>query len=423
MLPATNDRTLSRYLLSAAHTIRQQIAAGLGDDAVARLGETAAVIARVAQQIDGRDGQAEDARGEFEAILTAEAELAALTDAGEDGHFPAGARSVDRDRSQSYLRAHPLGGPHTHVSAARLLAGGRCKITALIEQTGAVALPSSLILRQDWDGGATDTTVAGEFALLERLYMHGVRVPRPLLVETDPQALGSPFIMVERIPGRVEGGLYNPPRSVPLMLQLAEQLGRIHAMPLTEVEPLLGTVREDAGARAVELKSFADGHMRFGLLSKIVDAAIAWLAANEDLAGDTLSLVHNDFGFHNVLVDGDRLTAILDWELAKIAHPASDLGYIKHFVDKVMPWDEFIAHYVASGGFRIPEETIRYHAVWNAVRLYGLIMVARHNLEIGRVNDMEITYACADNVMLLIAFLGREIFATRTDAAPAPATA
>ena len=92
-----------------------------------------------------------------------------------------------------------------------------------------------------------------------------------------------------------------------------------------------------------------------------------------------------------------------------------DLGYIKHFVDKVVPWETFIAHYVAAGGASIAKETIRFHAIWNAVRLYGLIMQARHNLELGRVNDMEITYACADNVMLLIAFLGQELFGGDAD--------
>ena len=54
MLPKANDRTLSRYLLSASHTIHKQIAAGLEGEAIARLTETAAVIARVAQQIDDR---------------------------------------------------------------------------------------------------------------------------------------------------------------------------------------------------------------------------------------------------------------------------------------------------------------------------------------------------------------------------------
>lgn len=408
MLPSANDLTLSRYLLSAAHTIRQQIAHGFVGEAAARLGETAAVVARVAQQIDRRGTPLADPAAEYAAIRAAQAEFDAIA-AGSAAFTSAGARSVDAGRIEAFLRRHPLGGADVRVERAQLLAGGRCKITALIEQAGARALPGSLVLRQDWDGGATNTLVAGEYALLEKLFAHGVRVPRPLLVENDADVLGSPFIMVERASGRVEGGLYDPPPSRTMMLQMAEQLGRIHAMPLAEVEPLLAGIPHQTARDPAEIDTFAQFHAEMGIRSSLVDHAIGWLRANMHLAGTDLSLVHNDFGFHNTLVDGDRLTAVLDWELARIGHPASDLGYIKHFVDKVVGWDDFIAHYVAAGGFVIPAETIRYHAVWNAVRLYGLIMVARHNLELGRVNDMEITYACADNVMRLIAFLGREL--------------
>lgn len=410
MLPVVNDRTLSRYLLSAAHTIRQQIAGGLSGDAVARLTETAAVIARVAQQIDHEGALAADARAEYAAILAAQREFDDVATAGSATFASAGARSVDASQIERFLRGHALGGPDVRVTGAQLLAGGRCKITALVEQEGAVALPASLVLRQDWDGGATDTTVAGEFALIAKLYDRGVRVPRPLLVENDPVVLGSPFIMVERIAGRVEGGLYDPPPSRTLMLELAEQLGRIHATPLADVEPLLGHIPRQTATDPADIDRFAEWHAQVGIRSRLVDAAIDWLRANGDLAGDDLSLIHNDFGFHNSLVHEGHLSAVLDWELACIGHPASDLGYIKHFVDKVVPWDDFIAAYVAAGGFTIAPETVRYHAIWNAVRLYGLIMQARHNLELGRVNDMEITFACADNVLLLIAFLGREMF-------------
>jgi aminoglycoside phosphotransferase (APT) family kinase protein len=410
MLPSANDKTLSRYLLSAAHTIRLQIASGFDGDAIARLTETAAIVARVAQQIEQRGTATGDARAEYDAIRAAQAEFEEFGVASAPAFASAGARSVDAERIEAFLRNHSLGGPGITVTGARLLAGGRCKITALIELTGAVALPASLVLRQDWAGGATDTTVAAEYALLAKLSDRGVRVPKPLLVENGEAALGSPFILVEWIAGRVEGGLYDPPPSRSLMLQLADQLGRIHAMPLAEVAPLFVHLPPQTAADPAEVEAFAELHARVGLRSTLVDAAIAWLRANIALAGSDLSLIHNDFGFHNTLVEGDRLTAVLDWELARIGHPASDLGYIKHFVGKVVPWEEFISHYVAAGGFAIPAETIRFHAVWNAVRLYGLIMQARHNIELGRVNDMEITYACADNVMLLIAFLGQELF-------------
>ena len=72
--------------------------------------------------------------------------------------------------------------------------------------------------------------------------------------------------------------------------------------------------------------------------------------------------------------EGENVTAVLDWELAAIGHPASDLGYVMHFVTKVMRWDECIGCYEAAGGARIDPETVRFHSVWNAVRLYGLIM-------------------------------------------------
>lgn len=414
MLPRASDRTLSRYLLSAAGSIQQQLGANFSGEAMTRLEEAVAVIVRVAQQIDNRGANAADPRSEYDAVLRAQDDLDSVVAGGGRGRQTSSTvRSVDAERIQAFLQRHSLGGPEVRVTKAHLLSGGRCKITALVEQGGARDLPGCLVLRQDWDGGATDTTVAGEFALLEQLFRHGVRVPRPLLLETDEAVLGGAFIMVERVPGSVGGGLYEPPQSPALMLQLAEQLGRIHAIPVSSVEPLLTHIPPQTASDPADLEAFADLHARIGLQSKIVDAAIDWLRANIDFAGDQLSLIHNDLGFHNALVDGEEMTAVLDWELARLGHPASDLGYIKHFVDRVVPWSDFIARYVECGGFHIPEETVRFHAVWNAVRLYGLIMQARQNLELDRVNDMEITYACADNVMRLISFLGQEVIGAR----------
>ena len=52
---------------------------------------------------------------------------------------------------------------------------------------------------------------------------------------------------------------------------------------------------------------------------------------------------------------------------------------------------------------------LRFHTVWSAVRLYGLIMQARAALTQGIVNDVEITFACADNIMLLFLGLAQEL--------------
>lgn len=41
-----------------------------------------------------------------------------------------------------------------------------------------------------------------------------------------------------------------------------------------------------------------------------------------------MALTHGDCLFHNIMFDGDRMTALLDWELASVGLPAFDLGYL-----------------------------------------------------------------------------------------------
>jgi aminoglycoside phosphotransferase (APT) family kinase protein len=65
-------------------------------------------------------------------------------------------------------------------------------------------------------------------------------------------------------------------------------------------------------------------------------AAISeWLLAHLPAAEET-TVVHGDFGFHNLLVDPDRsvVTAVLDWELATLGDPLADL------VSLVKGWGE-----------------------------------------------------------------------------------
>ena len=70
---------------------------------------------------------------------------------------------------------------------------------------------------------------------------------------------------------------------------------------------------------------------------------------------------------------------------------------------------EFVSRYEAAGGRNVEPTTLRFHTVWNAVRLYGLIMQARAALAAGVVRDVEITYACADATMRLLRALGGEL--------------
>ncbi len=413
MLPRFDDPTLISYLLSAASSIHEQANRGLAADAIARLRECATVVARVAQQLDDR-AKPEDWTARMEATAVADGEAAfAEAEARRAqtglGPPPSSARRIDPLALEVYLRAHPLGGANLVMREARLLPGGRCKLTALVSQEGGAGLPATFILRQDWQGGATDTSVIIEYALLEQVTMAGIRAPRPLLLEQDPAALGQPFILLERMPGSISGSLFTPPRSRSLGLQLASQVGKLHSLSIERFRGLVpeNSLTADELARGVE--RFKTMQASIGMQSKLIAAAIEWLSRHLHDAGFALCLNHNDLGFHNFLVEDETLSGLLDWELAALGHPAADLGYVKPFVPLMLPWGDFVDAYRAAGGWSVEPAPLRFHTVWSSVRLYGLIMQARAALARGLVNDVEITFACADNLMLLFDALAGEL--------------
>ena len=412
MLPAPDNRTLAAYLLSVAESIHEQLNRGLGGDAPARLAECATIAARVAQQLDDAAAPAAEFRAECAALAEAEREFedAERRRAASGTAPPTGVqRSIDARAVEAYLRAQPLGGPEVEVTEARLLSGGRQKSTALVLLRGSKGLPPECILRQDWQGGTVGKTVVDEFALLERISRADIRAPRPLLLEPGHSGVGEPFILLERLQGRLSGSLFTPPRSAALARELAVQMGRLHALAAAEFRGLVPDGTRTSAQRRELLAGFRRMHGSIGLRSRIVEAAIDWLDAHLEDAGSALCLTHNDIGFHNILVDGERLTALLDWELAELGHPAADLGYVKPFVQLMLPWSRFLEEYQDAGGWRVEPRELRFHTIWNAVRLYELVMQARAALASGRLSDIEISFACADATMRLLHALGNEL--------------
>src|SRR4029078_6543730 len=57
-----------------------------------------------------------------------------------------------------------------------------------------------------------------------------------------------------------------------------------------------------------------------------VDAG-EWLAANLPEAAP-LAVVHGDYRLGNMMVDGPRIVAVLDWEMGAIGDPRADVGYL-----------------------------------------------------------------------------------------------
>jgi len=82
---------------------------------------------------------------------------------------------------------------------------------------------------------------------------------------------------------------------------------------------------------------------RLGELSPLKE----WLLAHRP-PGEEQVIVHGDFGFHNLLVAPDHVTAVLDWELATIGDPLVDLiGFVKSWGSGALspnPANDVVAH-------------------------------------------------------------------------------
>ncbi len=331
------------------------------------------------------------ARSEGRAFEAAFAEAERLIASVTQSAPPVG-RSCDAARIESWLRAQPRGGDALRVLDARMLAGGRSKQTILVGIDGARDLPRELIIRQDWAAAVTGTSVAMEFEILRRLFAAGIRVPEPLMIEPNAAALGAPFIVVSRLPGTMEGNLFDPPAGAQPVRELAEQIGRTHALPVEDFEHLSGMVERSfstAQLRA-DLARFRAVIEKLGSpLPHLMRFALDWLDDTVARVRGPRTLVHGDIGFHNNLCDGTRLSAVLDWEMAHIGNPALDLGYLKVMVEQRLPWPEFMERYRGAGGAEVDAFVVDWYGVYTNVWFMHLVLQAREAVVSGVLHDMD----------------------------------
>jgi len=87
-----------------------------------------------------------------------------------------------------------------------------------------------------------------------------------------------------------------------------------------------------------------------------------------------------------MLIDGDRLTALVDWEAATIGPPARELAAAWPAATALMTWPEFVDAYRAAGGPAAANDdrAIMYYRVFLAL---GACMSSRTGGHLFRTGD------------------------------------
>ncbi|MBA3376958.1 MAG: phosphotransferase family protein [Actinobacteria bacterium] len=199
------------------------------------------------------------------------------------------------------------------VTGATLLAGGASKEAWAVD----TADGRKLLVRRAAGGVIHEGTLSleQEFDVLRAAHEAGVKVPEPIAYLGEVESREA-FVM-ERVHGETIGRriVKSPPPS--LALEMANELAKIHAIPLERL-PFL----RDANPFDVfyeELDSIEEPH-------PAIELGLRW--ARERIPLERSQVVgHGDFRLGNLVVDETGLVAVLDWEFSHVSDPAEDVAW------------------------------------------------------------------------------------------------
>lgn len=379
-----------QHLLNVITELRDGVLPSVDDAAMKRTSECLEALARIAVAL--RPQSEESTAGDLGAEATELEEGEALY---KQLITPSSVAQVELDREglERWLAEYLPNARQMRLSSVKQLVGGRSKKTILVSQTGCSTLPEHLVLRCDANAALIGTSVTSEYELLRRLHDAGLRVPRPIGMNAEREPIGGAFIVVERLPGKALGDFFTAPPEKDIVLQLADQLANLHRLTPADLAGCDGlrTASVSADTLAEELKKLRADITQHGDGSPIETSACDWLQAHLTDAEPLLGLVHGDLGFHNILIHDNRISALLDWELAHIGHPAEDLGYCRSAVEGVVDWQEFVTRYRESGAPPISDAAIDFYTLWVIVRFHALAVRVRSAVVSGAVPGLDLT--------------------------------
>jgi aminoglycoside phosphotransferase (APT) family kinase protein len=173
-----------------------------------------------------------------------------------------------------------------------------------------------------------------EYRILSHLYPVYNKIPRAILYCEDESIIGAPFYLMERVHGIVLRA--KPPAGLPLMpdvmrnLSIAsvDNLAAIHAIDYESAG--LSDLGKPQGYVARQVRGWTERYANAKTDDIPAMERIAlWLAEHlppREASGATL--IHNDYKYDNLVLDANDLSirAVLDWEMATIGDPLTDLG-------------------------------------------------------------------------------------------------
>ena len=263
------------------------------------------------------------------------------------------------------------------------------------DDTGTHAYP--LMLMRDAAGTLLNTERMREFTVLKALANTDVPAPRVFWIDKPGRWLGSPSVVMERMPGYCDYMVLNGSDAPDVRLTLARAftglMAKMHAVDWQRLGLATSLGLPDGEPSHHELAHWETEYRKAQLEPHPeLDYILTWLKRRAPKA-EAIVLVHGDFKPGNALVDGGRITAKLDWETAHLGDPLEDLGWVTNPVRKrehQIPgqWErrEIVAAYRELTGRTVREVDLLWWNVFSCWKLSVIQLTAVAEFVAGRYN-------------------------------------
>lgn len=331
--------------------------------------------------------------------------------------------------------------PGARVSGVRRVGGGASKEQFFFTLEGADGNAEQYLLRMDPRRAITETDREREFVLLSAMAGY-VPVPEAAWVDAKGSHFPQPAAIMKVVRGvtkpsgsgvKVSGlGTWLGEKLRPrLSDQFLDHLVSIHAYDY-KAKPLPGYELPDADPQQAarwSLNFWRDlWRIDEGKTRPIMALAEQWLQDNlPDCPPENLVLTHGDYRTGNYLFDEEtaEITALLDWELARIGDFHEDVAWVLMQVfgtwengtfraSDLFEREEFITEYERRSGRTINRQTLHYYDVLSSYKCY--IICAANGLAAARSQhnhqDVLLTFLGAASPMFagdLVRLLKQEV--------------
>lgn len=170
-----------------------------------------------------------------------------------------------------------------------------------------------------------------EYRILRALPEAEVPVPRARLLCEDSSVIGTPFYVMDHVDGRVITGVtlpnLAPAHRRGIYTDYARIAAKLHSVDYKACG--LEGFGKPEGYVARQLDRWAKQYLASQTEENAdMNQLIAWLGAHLPAHQET-AIVHGDYRIGNMILHPAeaRILAVLDWELATLGHPLSDLAY------------------------------------------------------------------------------------------------